>query len=171
MRVVRSSVALLALAVAMMWMAVNLRFNFTRSLPVGIYRVVERGTVQRGSIVLACLPAHVSHVALEREYVWRGACPGGVSPIGKRVLAASGDIVTLNEGGFFVNGRQEPNTEPINVDSRGRPMLHYRFGQYVVRETELWLYSPHHARSYDSRYFGPIPTASVRSRIVPVWTF
>lgn len=154
-----------------MWVADNLRFNFTRSLPIGIYRTVEQATFHRGLIVLVCLPSDVGRFALQREYVWRGSCPGGVSPIGKRVLAVTGDTVMLTAAGFIVNRRSESNTQPIDVDSHGRPMIHYPFRQYVVRAHELWLYSAHNARSYDSRYFGPVPTATVRSHLVPLWTF
>jgi type IV secretory pathway protease TraF len=39
-----------------------------------------------------------------------------------------------------------------------------------VPPRELWLFSPYHPLSFDSRYFGPIASVGVISRLVPVWT-
>ena len=80
-------------------------------------------------------------------------------------------IRAFTGAGFRVNGRLEPHTLPVAVDTRGRSMSHYPYGKYVVRANEVWLYSPYHPQSFDSRYFGPVSMASVRSEIVPLWTF
>jgi type IV secretory pathway protease TraF len=36
---------------------------------------------------------------------------------------------------------------------------------------EVWLHSPYEARSWDSRYFGPVPARNVLYAAKPVITF
>jgi conjugative transfer signal peptidase TraF len=147
----------------------GLRINFTPSLPRGLYRAVG-GPPARGSIVIACVPPDIAPLALERRYLWRGDCRGGVVPVGKVVLGAAGDTIALTAAGLSVNGQAVPNSRPVARDSRGRPMPHYPYGTHVLGPGELWLFSPFHPLSFDSRYFGPVPSAGVRSRLAPVWT-
>lgn len=148
----------------------GLRFMLTPSLPLGIYRTVN-GPPTRGAIVMACLPERVARLALERGYLWRGDCPGGAVPLGKVVLAVAGDTVTLSAEGISVNGRAVPRSRPHERDHKGRPLEHYPSGSHVLGPGELWLFSPYHPLSFDSRYFGPIARSQVRSRLVPLWTF
>ena len=147
----------------------GLRFILTPSLPRGIYRTID-GPLTRGAIVTACLPAGVTQMALERGYVWRGKCPGGAVPLGKLVLAVVGDTVVLSATGIVLNGTLIPNSRPLERDSRGRALEHYAYGAHVIKPSEFWLYSPYHTLSFDSRYFGPISSFEVVSRLIPVWT-
>lgn len=147
----------------------GLRFMLTPSLPRGIYRTVN-GPLVRGAIVVTCLPDSVARFALQRGYLWRGDCPGGVVPLGKLVLAISGDTISLSGDGLRLNGRAIRNTRPRKEDSQRRPLTHYPYGTHVVRPGEIWLFSPYHPLSFDSRYFGPVPSGRVLSRLAPVWT-
>ena len=146
----------------------GLRFQLTASLPQGIYRVVE-GAPERGAVVMACLPSPVARLALDRRYVWPGSCPGGEAPIGKVVLAVGGDTVRVGREGLSLNGRGVSNSRPLARDSRGRILDHYPFGTHVLKPGQLWLFSPHHRLSFDSRYFGPVQQSSVLARLAPVW--
>src|SRR5881296_3096055 len=94
----------------------GLRLNLTGSLPVGLY--LAAGDVPaRGALVLVCLPPEVAAFARARGYVPRGgACPGGVVPIGKPILAVAGDTVTVTRTGLLVNGRPVPNSQPRSTD-------------------------------------------------------
>ena len=150
--------------------ALKVRVNFTRSLPLGLYRTVQARAISRGSIVLVCLPGHIGRFARERGYLWRGVCPGTAAPVGKLVLAVPGDTVRLTESGFRVNGQLIPHTAPMTADSRGRVVTHYPYGSYNVAQNEIWLYSPFNRRSFDSRYFGPILTVNVQRLMLPLWT-
>src|SRR2546422_1320284 len=71
------------------WIA-GLRLNLTGSLPVGLY-LAAGAAPARGALVLVCLPPEVAAFARARGYVPRGgACPGGLVPVGKPVLAIGG---------------------------------------------------------------------------------
>lgn len=146
------------------------RFNLTRSLPVGVYRVTTE-TAGRGAIVNVCLPLEVAKFARERGYLGPGPCEGGVRPLGKAVLALEGDVVTLQSGGIRVNGAVVPRSATVPRDSRGRPLPHYPWGEYRLRAGQIWLFSPYRPNSYDSRYFGPVRLDDIVSVLKPVWTW
>ena len=158
----------LLLAAVVTWFA-GLRVNLSGSMPIGLYRVSSEPAA-RGAIVLACLPMDVAVVARSRGYVPRGACPGATAPIGKVVLAMVGDSVEVTAEGLLVNGRPVRNTKPLAVDAAGRSLRRFPDGTYIVGQDELWLFSPYSKRSFDSRYFGPLPVSSIRNRVLPLWT-
>lgn len=110
----------LVLVAAGAWMT-GLRFNLSSSMPVGFY-VVRPGKLSRGSIVLACLPPNLAGFARARGYVPRGVCPGGASPLGKLVLALSGDTVTVSAEGLSVNGTLVRDSRARARDGQGRSL-------------------------------------------------
>jgi conjugative transfer signal peptidase TraF len=156
------------LATVVTWFA-GVRVNLSGSMPVGLYRV-SSGPPVKGAMVLACLPADVAVFARSRGYVPHGACPGATAPIGKVVLAMVGDSVVVTAEGLLVNGRLVQNTKPLAVDGAGRPLPRFPDGTHVVGQDEVWLYSSYSKRSFDSRYFGPLPLSCVLNRVLPLWT-
>lgn len=161
--IIGASVALIAGAAT----AAGLRVNLTGSIPPGIYRAVG-ATIARGAIVLVCLPVQVARPAREAGYLPAGSCPDGSAPIGKPVVAVVGDIVDVGDLGVTVNGILLANSRPLAHDSRGESLNVLRVEHQVVRSSEIWLVSSHSPRSFDSRYFGPVPRSAVRSRLRPV---
>ena len=161
---------LLASAVAAVRLA-GLRLQQTGSLPRGLYRDVRGAPPTRGTLGVWCQTPDVARWARERGYVGRGNCPGGVEAIGKAVLAVAGDTVRVTADGLTVNGVLAPHTRPLERDSRGRPMRRVPRGTYYVGADEVWLWSPHTGRSFDSRYFGAVPTGALVAVVRPVWTF
>lgn len=162
-----SSVLLL---VALFAWVLGLRFTLTPSLPMGLYVRVEP-EMEPDELLTFCPPEEAAAYALERGYLHRGSCPGGTEPLGKYVLAVPGDTVTLSPAGIAVNGHPTPRSAVYHRDRMGRELPHYRFGKHVIGPDSLFMFSPHHARSFDSRYFGPVPHSRVRSGIRPLWTF
>lgn len=158
------------LVAAVVAYAVGVRFTLTPSVPRGFYLQTD-DAVEVGRLVTFCPPEDVAAYALERGYLHRGSCPGGVEPLGKYVLATEGDTVILSEEGVQVNGRAVSNSAVYAQDAVGRELPHYAFGEHVVGEDSLFAFSGHHPRSFDSRYFGPVPKSSVRGVLRPLWTF
>lgn len=149
--------------------AFGLRLNLSPSIAPGIYRVTNE-PIERGATVIACLPTELSALARARDYISAGSCADGNAPIGKRVAAFPGDTVTLTPRGLSVNGLALPNTRPLARDQQGRPLAHLAYGQYLVNVGQIWLVSTHSSRSFDSRYFGPVPASSIVSRVRPMIT-
>ena len=143
--------------------------NLSRSEPRGIYRSVA-DTPARGGLVVVCLPAPIAGFGRARGYLGPGDCPGRTQPVLKRVGAMVGDVVQVGGETVAVNDVRLL-TRPIDaLDSAARPLPHVTFGSYGVAAGELWLFGSSGARSWDSRYFGPVPTASLRSVVRPVLT-
>ena len=147
----------------------GLRINLSSSIPPGLYRVVQ-GPIERGAIVIACLPSSVAAFARSRKYISAGSCPDGNAPVGKAVAALAGDTVELMSRGVTVNGRDLANTSPLYSDRHGRPLPRVAYGRYVVPVGQVWLVSTYSARSFDSRYFGPVTMAALAGRVHPIMT-
>ena len=88
----------------------------------------------------------------------------------KPIVAHAGDTVELSGQGIAVNGKLLPNTAPLKVDTHGRPLVAWSFGRYQVQPNTVWVASSYHPRSFDSRYFGPIPVGSIRAYVRPILT-
>jgi conjugative transfer signal peptidase TraF len=153
------------LGLALLGWALGLRVNLTPSLPLGLYhRSAEGGLVE------FCPPAEAGALAAARGYRARGVCPDRHVPLIKPVIARAGDEVGIDLRGIRVNGRALPNTQAHRFDHQGRPLVPWPAGRYRVAEGTLWVASSWNDGSFDSRYFGPIPTDTVRARLAPLWT-
>ena len=124
---------------------------------------------ERGMLVLACLPDEVAKLAYERNYIASGKCKGGYAPVGKYIQAISGDEVRFTSDGIIVNGKLLENSKPYAMDGEGRPMP-VMLQDMVLPKDELVLIN-NYAGSFDSRYYGPIPSRYVVGTLKPIWTF
>lgn len=151
----------------------GIRFNDTASMPRGLWQVSAlTAPLRRGDIVTVCLPdSAVARQAVARGYLAAGICAGDYEPLVKPIAAVAGDRVTVAPGGIVVDGRAQPNTAPLAKDSAGRPLRAMAPGAYRVMPGQVWLLSGHDPRSFDSRYFGPVPAADVRDVARPLWVF
>jgi type IV secretory pathway protease TraF len=70
-----------------------------------------------------------------------------------------------------VNGQRLEHSASLTRDSRGRSVQHVERGRYTVPPNQVWLFGTKDARSWDSRYFGPVPASSVRAALEPVLTW
>ena len=73
--------------------------------------------------------------------------------------------------GVAVNGMKFPNSQTARVDSHGRPLAHVSSGARRVGSGEVWLFGFNNVRSWDARYFGPVPLANVRGELEPLVTW
>jgi conjugative transfer signal peptidase TraF len=163
---------MVAVTLGTAWSA-GLRVNATTSMPRGLWQVSGVATpLVRGSIVTACLPDTAStREAAARGYLSTGPCPGGNEPLVKPVAAIVGDVVIVTPQGVAVNGQLVDNTAQRVRDDAGRPLRPFPPGVYPVMPGQVWLLSGHDGRSFDSRYFGPVPVTNVQGLARPLWVF
>lgn len=90
---------------------------------------------------------------------------GGSIPFVKRVIATQGQTVDVRDGAVWVDGNRldEPFTHGL-PDLPGTVALPVKVPAGCV-----WVMGDNRTNSKDSRYFGPIPTASIIGRGVAVY--
>jgi len=125
----------------------------TASMPRGIW-VLERtnDAPQRGDIVALEPPTGARALGCVRK--------GQV--LLKYVAGSKGDRVCVREGVVRLEGVREPLAH-TRVRPEGEPGPRPLEGCFSLGQGEVWVATPH-ARSCDSRYFGPVSTTLVRAR-------
>lgn len=160
--------AVIALAVVAL-QGTDLRINFTESMPIGIYLLspLPPEGVKRGMLIASCAPTRAQELGRERNYLAAGSCPGGAELLLKSVVATDGDEVRIGSHGVAVDGHLLPNSRALRHDEAGRRLVPWNTGHYLVAKGEIWLYAPNRC-SWDSRYWGPVPTADVYAEAIPL---
>lgn len=166
MRPARLLAAVLAAGVMLVAPAF-LRINFTRSLPVGLYALASDRPI-RGSLVEVCPPAALARQALARRFLSPGRCPAGTEPLLKILAGEAGDQVAVDSAGVLINGLLLDGSAPLALDRFGRPLLPTSFHGRIPAGY-VWLQATH-PRSWDSRYFGPVPRRSITAVLRPLLT-
>lgn len=147
----------------------GLRLNLTPSAALGLWRIETlHRPIALGDLVFICPPSSEPfEIARDRGYLQRGLCAGGFAPLLKTVAALSGQCIEIGVS-VIVDGRPIPSSDVRSVDGEGRALRHFTGGS--VLPDHLFLHSSF-ASSYDSRYFGPIPTSGLLGVARPVLTF
>jgi conjugative transfer signal peptidase TraF len=149
----------------------GLKLNTTKSIPLGIYYETSND-IERGSYVLFCPTSSPAFkLAKQRDYIGAGFCPGDYGYMMKMVAAKSGDIVSVDERGVFVNGKLLPFSKPFKADGHGDVLPEFRVTSYTLKDDELLLMTDINPRSFDARYFGLLKSSNVQSAIEPVFTW
>ena len=125
--------------------------------------------IRPGMLVLLCLPPRVATFGRSRRYLPGGNCPGGMAPVGKPVFAVGGDTVVVSAGILARNGVPVPASRALAVDAAGRPLTSLPDGTYPALRGNLRVLATRSPRSWDSRYFGPVPASGVRGILHPLW--
>src|ERR1700730_9194298 len=147
----------------------GIRINLTSSLQRGFY-IVRRAP--SANLAELCPEGEAATVSLQRGYrTPGGTCPDGGSQLMKPIVAVTGDDVEVTTHGIRVNGKLIPNSAAHLKDHRGRKLAPWPNGEYTVATGTLWVISDFNSWSFDSRYFGPIPSSLVQHRLRPLWTF
>lgn len=163
------------LAVPYMIVALNIRFNYTPSMPLGMYRLVRvpSNAIRRGMLVATCAPLSAAALGRRRGYLATGPCPADTELLLKAVAGATGDEVTVSVTGVTVNGCLLRHSRPLSLDAGRRRLSFWPQGNYRLHRGQFWLFAPND-RSWDSRYWGPASAADISAIAIPViagpWT-
>jgi len=135
-------------------------WNATASAPVGLYRL-SPDAPELGDFALAEAPASARKLAAERGYL-----PADV-PLVKRIAAAQGDTVCADGDRILING--EFVARRLSADSKQRVLPAWT-GCRTLGPGDVFLLMATVPASFDGRYFGVTPRASLIGKLVPVWT-
>ncbi len=144
----------------------GVRINVTPSIPLGLY-VRTSGAPDVGLIAEFCPTGMSAHESARYRGFGLG-CSDWAIPLLKPVVAKEGDEVEFGPGGIAVNGLALPNTAPRDYDGSGRPLRGWTADRARVEAGYVVVASTYHPGSYDSRYFGPIPSSRLRSCLRPL---
>lgn len=139
-------------------------------MPRGFYQSTQQ-QLHKGDLVEVCLSAPLAKFALERNYLSVGSCKERVEPVIKKVVAVGGDVVELTPKLIIVNGVVLPHSTTFLRDEDNRSIPAIARGRYKLSDTDVWLYGERDVKSWDSRYFGAINKASIRSILKPIFTW
>ncbi|MGH8141077.1 MAG: S26 family signal peptidase [Steroidobacteraceae bacterium] len=149
------------------------RLNLTGSEPRGFYRLrpITRFPLPRGTLVALCPPAWVTPTAY--PFYMSGNCPGGGRTLLKTVVGIPGDRIEVSAGSVRINGIMLPDSAPKLWSDRYPEIRLPRWtGAIVLGPQQYWVYGcgarpSFAARSFDSRYFGPVSAAQLRGLVAP----
>lgn len=167
-KVVLFSLALMCIVLGFCFYESGLMINITGSMPRGIY-FRETGKIQRGDLVTFCLNSKNQQFGLARGYLIHGMRCQFSEPLIKKVIAVPGDDISLSATSIIVNNQTLPYSTLPN-DSHGRPLNAYPTGNYLNTKG-YWVMGTESKRSWDSRYFGPIPPEAILWKLKPVFVF
>ena len=136
-------------------------WNASASAPLGLYRIEPLTDPPHGALVAVTPP-----VALARWLSGRGYL-GERVPLLKHVAARPGQRICRIGAVVSVDAR--PVATARERDGQGRPLPVWQ-GCRTLRAGELLMLNPDHADSMDGRYFGPLRTATVLGRAIPILT-
>ena len=140
----------------------NLWINISSSIPYGVYKRVDKYP-QKEDYILFCLEDELAKVSVERRYTTTGYCSFQSAPIGKKVVAAQGDLVKISKDGIEVNGKLLSNTRPSTYDLLERKMPEYSMYRYL--DNNEFIVASTKENSYDSRYFGIVRGEQIKGVI------
>jgi conjugative transfer signal peptidase TraF len=143
------------------WVASHLLWNWTPSLPRGLYWLSPGGAATVGALVAFPVPSQVQALVRERKYL-----PPGAFLI-KPIVALPSDRVCTRGGTLVVGGSGLGAV--LTEDSAKRPLPHAT-GCGPLPMGKVFVAS-HYPKSFDSRTFGPIALNSLRGTVSPLWTF
>lgn len=161
------------------------RFNFTSSMPQGIYRLAPAGSpVVRGDYATFRLTGPYAALARERGYLEAVPCPADAGeklarspvtfncsvPLVKIVAGLPGDVLEIGQDGIRVNGTLLQESRTRETDSRFRPMPESLLRSGPIAEGMALVMSDANPQGFDGRYFGLVPLSGLE-KAEPVWTF
>lgn len=145
----------------------GLRINASPSLPIGLYRTTSDSNAK---LVEFCPAEPFASLSASRHYRGKGNCPDGAEPLMKPIVAVTGDIVEFSKHGLAVNGKLLSHSAAQTLDTKNRPLSHCPYGRYSVMIGTVWVLSSFNDRSFDSRYFGPVPATAIRHHLRAILT-
>jgi conjugative transfer signal peptidase TraF len=143
------------------------RVNVSGSEPLGIWRVHNLTSgIHRGDYVSFCAPVGWY------PFLETGDCPNGAKPFLKQIAGVPGDRVEEDESGVRINGRLLKDSSPLPYSIHDHVALPQWRGHLTLHPDTYWVYGTGWpSRSFDSRYWGPLPGRLIHAIAQPVWVW
>ncbi len=138
----------------------RLLWNASASVPIGLYLVQPPGVLRSDEMLVVRPPDALAHFMAARRYLALGV------PLIKHIAALPGQMVCRSGRTITVDGIAKAGA--LDRDSRGRELPVWR-GCRIVQSNEVFLMNAGVLDSFDGRYFGPVPDATIIGSATPLW--
>lgn len=135
-------------------------WNASASVPIGLYALYGDASPRVGSLVAITPPPPLADYMARRHYL-----PLGL-PLLKHVAARGGQRVCRRGSLISIDGRAVGRA--LVRDRRGRSLPVWS-GCVRLAAEQVFVMNPGVADSFDGRYFGVVPVASIAGRLTPIW--
>ena len=155
---------LFLLLISAVYVSKNFLFNWSPSIPVGIYKRADKG-----HYIAFCAPEFIA----KRKYAPYAPAQCGHRPLLlKPVIAGPGNTVVTEKRGVWVFGKEGRfyKAEFIGKDSIGKPMPKAK-EVLKLKKGEWYVLSTYHPRAIDSRYLGKIHDKDIKGKYSPLITW
>lgn len=136
-------------------------WNLTRSVPTGLYWIIEAKQLSVGDRIAIDPPPALRGMLARRGYLPRNV------PLLKRIAATQGQQVCRFRHGVTIDGRLIALARAR--DTLGRPLPRWD-GCRTLGKGEVFTLNPDEKDSFDGRYFGVLGAPSILGRALPVLT-
>lgn len=170
MRTASKSLVLLAVLIPVGVVVPRPRFyiNTTDSLPRGIYRETKE-RIDKGTLVVECLPQELAEFGRERGYLTIGNCPGHTVSVLKQVVGIPGSTIELADEYVAVDHKLIFISATLKTDREGREMPRVERRTFTLGPDEYFLLAPN-PRSWDGRYTGETQRQNIQATVRPLLT-
>lgn len=138
----------------------RLIWNASASVPIGLYRLYAPSPPKVGEIVAVLPPKTLGAFLAERHYLPRDV------PMLKHVAAIAGQRVCRAGTAITVDGRHLGDARSRDRLGRVLPVWN---GCRRLAPGDVFLMNWDVPDSFDGRYFGPLPAATIIGRLSPLW--
>ncbi|HIF0226155.1 conjugative transfer signal peptidase TraF [Legionella pneumophila serogroup 1] len=157
------------LCLAFILIAIGFRVNLTDSIPAGLYRINNTGNIKNSYVIFCPDDRKAFKQAMKRGYIDHGLHCSGYGYLMKKVVATSGDVISVTSKGVFVNHTLIPYSKPKLKDGMSRLLPQWHALNYRLKEGEFVTMTSQSEWSFDSRYYGPIHIGQIKGIITPIW--
>jgi conjugative transfer signal peptidase TraF len=108
-------------------------------------------------------------LARDGGYINQGLYCNGYGYLIKKVVAVSGDILSVTPEVVFVNQRLLPFSKPQLTDGVNRTLSPWQALDYQLKKDEMMTMTKQCKWSFDGRYYGLVHKKQIKGMITPLW--
>lgn len=165
-----TSIFLISLIVlATLFHGMGFRINLTDSIPIGLYRITSADPIKNTYVIFCPDNRESFRLAKNRGYIDHGLYCDGYGYLMKKVVAVSGDILSVTKKGVFVNHILIPYSKPKLQDGMKRALPQWQVMNYQLQKDEVMTMTSQSEWSFDGRYYGLVHTGQIKGMITPIW--
>lgn len=148
---------------------IGYRINLTESIPIGLYRITSAAPIKNAFVIFCPDDRKSFRLARDRGYIDPALYCDGYGYLMKKVVAVSGDTLSVTNTGVFVNNTLIPYSKPKLQDGMNRALPQWQVINYQLQKNEIMTMTSQSEWSFDGRYYGLVHTRQIKGVITPIW--